>query len=369
MAVERGDAGIDRDTEGGVGVAVRKVVDGVDEIIAVGSGETGETAAGDFLLVHREAKGVGVVTLVAEDPAGDGAQRGVPKRQLGVVDERRAPTRGLVAVEPKGGRVDDEVLLETRIGNRRVGEGGVREDAVHIHENRAAIRADRALARLGLQPRRVADLRIVADEDSQVVAYAVGEFEVVGVKIGIVAVVGTAPIHPIGKDAEGSPETVEVEGIGVAVGQGRARVRSRRIAKCGGGGRLHVVKRAVDLEKDAGVAGSGQAAHADAVGLHAGEVGVAVGRIGGRAADVGHAHIGGAEGGNVVTRRAALVVQIDAGFSVLERLPTQGAGETAEIETAALAILFSLGVEGVDAQAEAGSELLVQVDRVALRAE
>jgi hypothetical protein len=134
------------------------------------------------------------------------------------------------------------------------------------------------------------------------------------------------------------------------------------VATRGGGGRLHVVQRAADIEVDVGVAGGGDAAHTDAVDLHAGVERIGIGGVGATAAEVGLDAVVEVERALVVARVAALVVDVEAGAAVCERLPTQRAGVTAKIAGAALAELFDLGVEGVEAQAEAREQRLVHVD-------
>ena len=118
-----------------------------------------------------------------------------------------------------------------------------------------------------------------------------------------------------------------------------------------------------------GVARGGDAAHADAVDLDAGVEGIGIGGVGAGAADVGLDGVVEMEHALVVALVAALVVHVEAGAPMLERFPAQSAGEAAEIFLGALAELLDLGVEGVEAQAEAREQGLVEVNRVALRAE
>ena len=195
------------------------------------------------------------------------------------------------------------------------------------------------------------------------VAELVRELDVVGVKIRVVAVVGASPvlairIHTVGDRGERVADGIL--GIG-ARGDGGAG-EDGGVAKRGGGGRLHIVQRAADIEVDVGVAGGGDAAHADAVDLHAGVERIGIGGVGASAALVGLDPVVEVESALVVARLAALVVDVEASAEVCERLPAQRAGVTAKIAGAALAELFDLGVEGVEAQAEAGEQRLVYVD-------
>ena len=214
-----------------------------------------------------------------------------------------------------------------------------------------------------MQTRGGVDLAVVRDEQAQMVAELMRELDVVGVKIRVVAVVGPSPvlairIHTVGDRGERVADGIL--GIG-ARGDGGAG-EDGGVAKRGGGGRLHVVQRAADIEVDVGVAGGGDAAHTDAVDLHAGVERIGIRGVGASAALVGLDPVVEVESALVVARLAALVVDIEARAAVGERLPAQRAGVTAKIAGPALAELFDLGVEDVEAQAEAREQRLVHVD-------
>ena len=246
----------------------------------------------------------------------------------------------------------------------------MREHAVDVDEDGAGIHAERAGGRVGLEARGGVDLAVMRDEEAQVVAELVGEFEVVGVKIRVVAIVGAAPVLAVRKHTVGNRGEWVADGVlRIGAGGDRGAGENGGIAKCGRGGRLHIIERAAEIEVDVGIAGGGDAAHADAVDLHAGGDGIGVGGVGAGAAEVGLEAVVEMERALIIARLAAFVVGVEPGAAVFERLPPQRAGVTAKITGAALAELFHLGVEGVEAQAEAREQRLVDVDRVALRAE
>ena len=141
-AEEVGDARNEFEAQGFVAVAVGQVVDRVDDVVGEGGSGAGEAAARDLLLREREGEGVEVVLFVTITGARDRAEGGVPEGQLGIVNGGTPPARGLVAVVGERGRVGEEELLEARIGNRGVGDGGMGKNAVDVDEDGAGIHAE-----------------------------------------------------------------------------------------------------------------------------------------------------------------------------------------------------------------------------------
>src|SRR6185436_2046174 len=104
-------------------------------------------------------------------------------------------------------------LLETRIGNRGAGYVWIRQDAVHVDEDGARVDAEGAGGGIGLDARGVVDLAVVRDQQPQVIAERVGKLDVVGVEIGVVAVVGPGPVLALGNDVEGNRREWIANGI------------------------------------------------------------------------------------------------------------------------------------------------------------
>ena len=234
-AEEVGDAGNEFEAQGFVAVAVGQVVDRVDDVVGEGGSGAGEAAARDFLLREREGEGVEVVLFVTITGARDRAEGGVPEGQLGIVNGGTPPARGLVAVVGERGRVGEEELLEARIGNRGVGDGGMGKNAVDVDEDGAGIHAEGAGGGIGLQAGGVVDLAVMGDEEAEVIAQLMRELDIVGVEIGVVPVVGARPVLAVRIDAVGNRGERIAQGIlrvdaggdggagedgGVAVGRG-----------------------------------------------------------------------------------------------------------------------------------------------------
>ena len=118
---------------------------------------------------------------------------------------------------------------------------------------------------------------------------------------------------------------------------------------------------------DAG--GGADLLHADAVDLHAGERGIGVNGVGARAAHIGGGLVVEDHVAEALVLVAVFIREIDHGLAILERHPTHGAGETAELGAGALTPRFVFAADGVEADGDARlAQRLVHIHRIALAA-
>jgi hypothetical protein len=323
----------------------------------------------DFLARQRVVEGVEINPLAPVARTGDEARGRIPERQLRVVHRGAAPALDVVPVRGARRTVGHEELLETRVRNGRARRGRMRQHPIDVDEHAARIHAQRARGRIGLRPRGVIDLAVVRNQHAEPVVERVRQLDRVGVEFRVGAIVGPAPVLPLRNDAvRDRQQRVQAGILRIGADVHSDRGDGGRIAIRRGRRRLHVVERAAHIKEHARVPGRGEAAHANPVDLHPRARRVRVGRIRTRTADIGCDVIVQLQVAELIRRATELHRGVDAGASVLERIPPQGAGVAVVVAVVALPGLLHFGIERVETDAQPRLQRQVDVDRVALRA-
>ncbi len=200
------------------------------------------------------------------------------------------------------------------------------------------------------------------------VAEGMRELDRVGLEFRVGAVVGAAPVEAVRGDAVGDGQQRHQRRV-LGISRGRRAGQGGGVAISRSRRRLHVVKRVADVEEDARVARSGNTAHADAVDLDASAEGIGVGGVRAGATDIRSDVVVEVEVTELVGSATNLDRGVETRAAVGERFPADGAGVAVMVAVVALAELFDLRGEGVEADAEAREDGLVDVDGITLRAE